>query len=177
VTAEWSRPERLDAIGEGERVVEIAADAGERAAVAARFGLVAVDRLAATLAIRRDAGGVVVTGRVAADLVQACSVTGDPLTVAVDEPVALRFVESLGTGEEEIELSADALDTVEIEGGAIDLGEAAAETMALALDPFPRGPGAEAVLRDAGVLSEEEARTQASPFSGLAALKATLERG
>jgi uncharacterized metal-binding protein YceD (DUF177 family) len=178
MSAEWNRPERLDTIGEGERTVEIAADAAERAAVARRFDLVGVERLAATLAIRREAGGVLVTGRVVADVVQACSVTGEPLTVAVDEPVALRFVETLGggaAGEEEIELSGDALDTVEIEGNAIDLGEAAAETMALALDPFPRGPGAAEALRQAGVVSEEEAREQSGPFGSLAGLKAKLE--
>ena len=59
-----------------------------------------------------------------------------------------------------------------LEGGAIDLGEAAAETMALALDPFPRAAGAEAALRAAGVLSEEEAR----PANAFAALKDALRK-
>lgn len=164
MTPEWSRPERLDAIGP-ERTVEIAADADERRALARRFGLVAVERLEATVAIRREASGVRAQGRVAGAVVQACSITGEPLTTAVDEPIDLRFVEP-GMSEEEIELAADALDMVEIEGGAIDLGEAAAETMALALDPFPRGPGAAAALKKAGVLSEEEARP-AGAFAGL----------
>ena len=52
---------------------------------------------------------------------------------------------------DEIELSEDDCDTVFYTGGAIDLGEAAAETLALALDPFPRSPGAAAALREAGV--------------------------
>ena len=59
---------------------------------------------------------------------------------------------------------------VPYDGGAIDLGETAAETMALALDPFPRGPGAEAALKAAGVISEEEA----GPFGALAGLKDKL---
>ena len=45
--------------------------------------------------------------------------------------------------------------------------------MVLALDPFPRSPRAAEVLREAGVITEEEARP-ASPF---AALKAKLEGG
>ena len=57
--------------------------------------------------------------------------------------------------------------TVFYTGGAIDLGEAAAETLALVLDPFPRSPGAQAALREAGVLNEEEA----GPFAALAKLK------
>ena len=40
---------------------------------------------------------------------------------------------------------------------AIDLGAALADTLALALDPYPRSPSAEAALKEAGVLSEEQA--------------------
>jgi hypothetical protein len=39
--------------------------------------------------------------------------------------------------------------------------------LALVLDPYPRGPDAEAALKAAGVLSEE----QAGPFAALAKLK------
>ena len=60
MTPEWSRPERLDAIGEREKPVHIEADAAERAGLARRFGLKAVDRLSADLVVRRDAAGVVV---------------------------------------------------------------------------------------------------------------------
>jgi uncharacterized metal-binding protein YceD (DUF177 family) len=173
MTPEFSRPERLDTIGEGERSITISAEAEERRKLAARFGIVAVDSLAATLTIRRDASGILATGRVTGQVVQSCSITSDPLTIAIDEPLALRFVEPVA-GEEEVELSADALDTVEIEGSAIDLGEAAAETMALALDPFPRGPGAAEALKRAGVVGEDEAATVTGPFSALADLKKTL---
>jgi len=170
VTPEWSRLERVETIGERERAVSISADADERAAVARRFGLVAIDRLEASFALRREAGTVLAAGRVVADVTQACSITDEPLSVTVDEPVTLRFVDELG-GEEEVELSEDALDTMPIEGGAIDLGEAAAETVALALDPFPRSPGAAEALRQAGVISEDEV----TPFGAFAGLKAKLE--
>ena len=168
--SEFPRPERLDAIGEGERRIEIAADEAERAALATRFGLIAVQRLGAALTVQREAAGVGVRGRVTGAVIQACSVTDEPLDVDIDEPVALLFVERMET-QEEVELGADTLDTVEIEGSAIDLGEVAAETMALALDPFPRGPNAAAALKAAGVISEEEARPM-GPFAGL---KARLE--
>ena len=168
--SEFPRPERLDAIGEGERRIEIAADEAERTALAARFDLVAVERLGGVLTVRRDAAGVAVRGRVTGAVIQACSVTDEPIPVTIDEPVALLFVEQMGETEE-VELGEDALDTVEIEGSAIDLGEVAAETMALALDPFPRGPNAAAALKAAGVISEEEAK----PLGPFAGLKARLE--
>ena len=50
----------------------------------------------------------------------------------------------------------------------IDLGEAAAETLALALDPFPRSPDADAMLAEAGVIGEDEAQKRwrsAIPFA------------
>lgn len=169
MTPEFSRIERVDTIGEVERTVEIAADDAERAALARRFALIAIDRLSATLAIRRDRAGVRVTGHVAAAVTQACSVTGDPVTAVVAERVTLRYVDPSPSAEE-IDLSDDAVDTIEIEDGVIDLGEAAAETMALALDPFPRGARAESALKAAGVKSEEEA----SAFGALARLRDQL---
>ena len=172
MTIEFARPQRIDTIGGEPRAVEIEADAQERAALAKRFDLIGIDRLTGSFTIRRDAAGIVVEGRVAAAVTQACSITGDPLPATVDEPVALRFVPEGDAGQDEIELGDSDIDVIPYDGGAIDLGEVAAETMALALDPFPRGPNAEAKLKEAGVLSEE----QAGPFGALAALKDKLAK-
>ncbi|MDB5674282.1 MAG: hypothetical protein JWM65_1264 [Sphingomonas bacterium] len=170
-TPEFSRIERADTIGEGERTVRIEANEGERAALAKRFELKSVDSLEAEFRLRRDTAGIVAHGHVRGTVVQACVVTDDPIPVAIDEPVALRFVVDDVAGDGEIELDEDALDTMLYDGAALDLGEAAAETMALALDPYPRGPNAAAALRAAGVISEDEAR----PLGAFAGLKAKLE--
>ena len=66
MTPEFSRLERLDRIGAGASSVEISADARERAALAKRFGLEAIDRLDASYALRRDAAGVRATGHLSA---------------------------------------------------------------------------------------------------------------
>ena len=47
-----------------------------------------------------------------------------------------------------------------------------AQSFALALEPFPRSPNADAALKAAGVKAEGEA----GPFSALAALKEKLEK-
>ncbi|HEX6217759.1 MAG TPA: YceD family protein, partial [Sphingomicrobium sp.] len=89
----------------------------------------------------------------------------------VDEPFDLVFLpEPRSGGDEEIELAEGDLDTVFHDGSAIDLGGAIADTLALAIDPYPRSAGADAALKEAGVLTEEEA----SPFAALAALKEKL---
>ena len=172
MSVEFARPQRVDTIGDDARTVEIDADAQERAALAKRFDLIGIERLTGKFTIRRDAAGIVAEGRVAAAVTQACSITGDPLPATVDEPIALRFVPEQDAGQDEVELGDSDIDVIPYDGGTIDLGEVAAETMALALDPFPRGPNAEAKLKEAGVLSEE----QAGPFGALAALKDKLAK-
>lgn len=171
MTPEFSRPERVDQIHERERVVEITARPEERAALARRFDLLAIDRLHARFAIRREASGIVARGRVEAEVVQACSVTGEPVPASIDEEAELLFVPERDDAPVELELSADALDTVTYQGDRVDLGEAAAETMALALNPFPRSPQAADALRAAGVLTEEDAK----PLGKLAGLRDKLE--
>lgn len=167
MTPEFSRPERLDAIGAGERRVAIEANADERKALARRFGLIAIDRLVAEMSVRRDATSVIARGHLSGSVVQPCSITGDPVPATVKEPFVIRFVPEGQAAADEVELTEEDCDTVFYTGGAIDLGEAAAETLALALDPFPRSPGAETALRDAGVMNEQET----GPFAALAKLK------
>ncbi|UIJ45922.1 DUF177 domain-containing protein [Sphingomonas cannabina] len=169
---EFSRPHRLDAIGAGESNVTVTADEGERAALAKRFGCIAIDRLEARFTLRRDATGIVARGHLSAAVTQACVVTDEPLPTTLEEDFALRFLPEPDAPTDEVELDADECDTVFYTGGAIDLGEAAAETLLLSLDPFPRGPNAAAALKEAGVLSEGEA----GPFGGLAALKDKLKK-
>lgn len=158
---------RLDQVRDGERL-DLAADESERAAVARRLRLGGLDRLEAHVCLSRTGDVVRAEGRLLASLAQSCVVTGDPVAAHVDEPFALIFMpEPQGGGpDEEIELGGQDCDVVFYDGAAIDLGSAIADTLALAVDPYPRSAGAEAALKDAGVLSEE----QASPFGALARL-------
>ncbi|MFZ3484763.1 YceD family protein [Sphingomonas sp. 3-13AW] len=170
-TPEFSRPQRLDRIGAGESQVQVEATADERAALARRFRLIAIDSLAADFTLHQEAAGVAARGTLRGAVVQACVATGEPVPETIEERFALRFLPE-GTPEgDELELSPEECDTMFFEGSAIDLGEAAAETLALALDPFPRAPNADAILREAGVLREDEVQ----PYSAFAALKDKLK--
>ncbi len=174
INPEFSRPVRLDALGSDDRATTIEAAAAERIALAKRLGLLSLDLLNADVALHPGAQGIEARGKMRAMGVQACVVTGDPVPFTVTEDFAVRFVaEGDPGGEEEVELSEADLDVVEHDGNVIDLGEAVAQTLSLALDPFPRGPAADAKLKAAGVISEGEA----GPFGALAGLKARLERG
>ena len=172
---EFSRPMRLDAIGDGLGHRAVAADDAERAALAARFDLVALDRLEGAFDVRREAAGIRVTGRITGRVTQRCVVSGAPLPADVDEAVALLFVGGSGRNaaddEEEVELETGDLDVLPLDGDAIDLGEIAAETLALALPPFPRAPDADLADERRLLSSEDEAaeaaRAAANPFAVL----------
>lgn len=158
----------IDSIRDGDRI-DLTADEIERSAIAKRLGLLSLDRLEAHIMLHRDGKAVRCEGRVKAQLHQACIASGDPVPAAVDETFTIHFAPEpkIDAPEVELELAGDELDTVFHDGQAIDLGTAIADTLGLALDPYPRGPGAEIALKEAGVMSEGEAR----PFAILAKLK------
>lgn len=165
---EFSRPVRLNEVGDGTKERSISADPTERAALARRFGLVRLDRLEAILRITPEAQSWLVSGTLVADLVQACVATGEDVPAHIEAPFSVRFVRDLGSPEaEEIELSDEECDLVAIEGERIDIGETVAQSLALNLDPYPRAANADERLREIGVLSEEDA----GPFAALKALK------
>ena len=173
---EFSRLFRIDGIGQAPNLVAIEAGEKERSALAQRFRLEAIHSLSAEAKLTRTEDVIRATGRVNAAVVQSCVATGEPVEEQVAEDFTIEFRPhvQVGSADEEIELSESELDVVFYDGGAVDLGDAVAETVSLALNPFPRSPQAEEALRAAGVKSEEEARAEASPFAGLAALKDKL---
>lgn len=159
---------KLDQIRDSERV-ELLADDSERKAIAGRLGLDSLDCLQAHATLTRKGALVEADGRIVAALTQSCVVTGEPVPAHVDEPFSLVFMPEpqAGRSDEEVELGSADCDVVFYDGGTVDLGTAIADTLALSLDPYPRSAGADAVLKEAGVLSEAEA----GPFAALARLK------
>ncbi|MCJ2183849.1 DUF177 domain-containing protein [Novosphingobium sp. 1949] len=145
------------------------ANAAERAALARRFGLVRIDTLTARLDLSRKDRTVFVSGTLEASWVQTCAISADELPVSVREPVEVRFVPQLTdyAPDAEIELEADDLDEIEYTGTHVDLGEAVAQSMALAIDPYLTGPNAEKARSEAGLTAPEDN----SPFAALKGLK------
>ena len=166
---EFSRELSADTLGASPRALSIEADGEERAALARRFGFLALDALAAEVSLSREGETVTLSGRFRARVIQACVASGAPVAAEIDEAIVVLFREppSPEQPDEEVELGEQDLDVMFITGGAIDVGEAVAQSLALALDPFPRASEAEAALKEAGVKSEAEA----GPFAVLAALK------
>ncbi len=162
-TAEFARPVPADRIGPSGLDQEIIATAAECAALAERLGIPAVLALSARFHLRRGAEGrIAATARLTGRLVRDCVVSLEPFETVIAEDFTLVFVPA-PLLDEAIDVTA-AADDVPYSGGMIDLGEAAAEQVALSLDPYPRRP-------DATLPAADEA-APASPFAVLATRRA-----
>ena len=169
---EFSRPIARERLGGQVLVEEISATPQERAALARRFGLLGFDLLAATLRIESgDGKGVLrLEGHLSAEVSQACVVTLEPVASRLEEDFTLLYSLEPGPAsdgaEKEVVVDPEAEDPPEPLGpGGLDLGEVVAQQLAVALDPYPRAPGA-AHLEVPG--AEAGPRTG---FGGLEALK------
>lgn len=129
--------------------VTIDADGDQRAALARAHDLTAVERFRADLDVTAwKKGGIKVSGRVKARIVQACIVTLEPVEETVDEEVSALFLPEGSklavprTPEGEIILDAEGEDGPELfSGDTVDVGQLAVEFFALGINPYPRRPG------------------------------------
>lgn len=164
--------------GERERVVE--ASAGECAALARRFGYLDIDYLNAAFTLTRwRRKGVRAVGTLKARVTQSCTVTLEPVEETIETEVdalfwPAAFEDELSddgrSGEVFSELDEDQIPEI-YEGDEIDLGELAAEWLAISASPYPRKAGAalpEAV-QPAG--ADDDVPQKSSPFQVLAGLK------
>ena len=140
---EISRRVAVDTLGNGAVDIDIAVDSEERAALARRFALVALDSLSADVRVKRGGrdGEIYVTGKFSADVVQRCVVTLDPVTIHL----AGSFTHSYcvpGHVPTVVEVDPEGEDSPEpLVEEWIDIGAVVAEQLALNLDPYPRAPG------------------------------------
>lgn len=172
-TNELVRLVKPRALPAGKMAVE--ASEAECAALAKRFGVTAIRKLKADADFGEKDGAVLVNGILTATIEQPCAVTRDSLSYDIYEPFSLRFVPAGQMLEyqedEEFELTEEELDEIEYEGDSFDLGEAIAQTLGLAIDPYREGPGADAVREEAGIESDEDSRPSGPLAEALSALK------
>jgi len=163
---------RIDSMPVTGRDVDIAPSPEERAAIAAQLELTTVDALDVHLHAVRFRGGIRVTGRLTARITQPSVVTTLPIVQDIAEPIDRIFLpggekDYAGPANAEIFVDLEGDDMPDhFEGNEADLSELIVETLALAVDLYPREDGVS--LEDAGYKPEAGI---ASPFEVLKALK------
>jgi len=197
IEPEFSRPVEIDKIGKDGTIEEIEADAAELEALARRMKLPAIRSLKARFELMPwKKGRIRVRGEFVAEVEQECVRTLEIFSATVSEPVDRIYMKPEAAATREIAtaegledpFAEDAPDI--IADDVIDIGELAAESLALALDPWPRKPGTDFVTYSTELggyvespddlpVTEVTGSTEPerpSPFAGLAALKEKLER-
>ena len=160
---ELHRPLALDRIAPHGLTMVVTATPEECAALAVRLRIQAVHALSCRFHLHKLPGGkVAAEGALRARITQTCVVSLDEFTADLTERFAVRFVPSGTETDDDLAASdLEAEDEIPYDGVFIDPGEAAAEQLALALDPYPRKPDA--------TLPETAADPDISPFAALAA--------
>ncbi|WP_375451755.1 DUF177 domain-containing protein [uncultured Devosia sp.] len=163
---------RFDRLPSAGRELDVAPDAEALVAIADILKVTAVSSFRAKLTAVKLRGGIRVQGRLNAQIVQPSVVTFEPVIQDIDEPVDRLFVQgsdrphnpTLGA---EIFVDLEDEDFPDhVEGNEVDLSALLMETLALAIDPYPR-------LADESLaaLGIESADKDDGPFSGLKAFK------
>jgi uncharacterized metal-binding protein YceD (DUF177 family) len=153
LTNEFSRRLVVEPWPDESMTVDVSADATERRSLAERFDLLEVRALHGHGRLERRGAELVLRGWLEADVVQECVVSLEPVPARIRQPVERRY--RLGGTSDAARarfephvtfvLDDDEAEVEPVIGRAIDLGEAFAEELGLALEPYPRAPGASAL--------------------------------
>ena len=155
---------------EGREVRAAATDA-ERAEVATFLEVSEVPQLEVAITALPFRDGLRVSGRLVAAVVQPCVVTFVPVRQDIDEPIDRIFLpgreQVAAPGKAEVYVDPEEDDAPDyFEGHEVDLSDMILEALALAIDPYPRAPGAS--LDDVLPAGKD---VSLSPFAGLQSLK------
>ncbi len=119
--------------------VNLVADADERFTLARRFGWLEVSALSTELEVCAVGDGFYdVSGRIEADIVQSCRMSGNPVPEQVMIDVHERFTDKQRDDRPLTDPLAVSVEV--IENGAIPVGEMIAQLVGLEASPWPRDP-------------------------------------
>ncbi len=162
---------RIDKLPATGRELKLAPDQEEREALAAFLEITAIERLEVELVAAPYRGGIRVQGRLQATIEQPSVVTLEPVHQDIDEQIDRVFlpgVENPRTtpgAEVFVDLEGDDLPDP-LEGPEADLSDLIIESLALAIDPYPRREGES--VQELGLGGDAAPE---SPFSALKALR------
>jgi len=136
-TPEFSRPLQADRVPKLGSTEKIKADPEELISLARRLKVPVIHALSAEIrATPWRGGGLKLEGHLTADLEQVSVISLEAFRETISVPITRYFLPPGVLTEHEEDDDADP-----IENGRVDLGEVAAEVLALDLEPYPRKPG------------------------------------
>jgi uncharacterized metal-binding protein YceD (DUF177 family) len=175
IPPEFSRLIPARTIGSRAKRLDFAATPQEALALANRCGIASLERLDATVTLRRIRGGTMIRAdsHLIADVVQTCVITLEPVSQRVDERFTVIFTPSvppttsLPMESSPQDIAPDEEDTEPFsEDGDLDLGELITQHLILGLPPYPRHPDAHFSWQEPenAEKEEEQAAPREEPF-------------
>ena len=167
-----------EVVADGGRTMTVHTDEQERAALARRFGLIGIEALMAEVRLwPTPIGALDVRLRLSAAVNQRCVVTLEPVAETLDEAFTVRFSRDAGADHGGDDGARDEPLVEAWPGAELDVGELVAQHLALALNPYPRAPGATAreAVQVAGNGPDNGAK--ASPFAALQQIRDKMADG
>jgi len=159
---------RVDNIPSKGRRLKIELDKNQRLTLAKELKLDKLNSFLAKLLVMPIRGGLQVNAELGAMVEQQCVVSFKPVEQVIDEQIERIFLmgeipKNAGDGSESfVDMEGDELPDY-YTGSEIDFSDLLIETLALAINPFPRLKGEK--------LDIEQDETQFSPFAALTSLK------
>lgn len=174
----------LSGLGAGESRHALVADERERGAIAVRLKLISVDAFDVSVLFQTVSKGKCVDahGSLRATVRQHCVSTLQPVVRTYEEAFKIRLVgpqdassrsaQAKGAQAQDLTLDMEDRDIETLDGDEFDIGEAAIQYLALALDPYPHVEGAQSAdWSDPGQAGAEGDFEQQSPFAVLKKLQ------
>ncbi len=165
---EFSRPVALAQLSTRPFRQRIEATVQEREKLSRRFDLISLHRLEAEVELRRQSPEVILLeAEFSAEFEQCCAVTLEPVRGAVSDRFSLVYGPA-PEEEQEIAPTTDEPAFEPLDGNSIDIGEAVAQELSLALPIFPRDP-------EARIDQAATAEPLQGPFATLARVRKDAE--
>ncbi len=164
---ELSRPIDAARLAADGQAFALTATPAECAALATRFGILAIRSLTATLQLKKLGKREVfrLEGRFEATVEQTCVISLEPVKTVIREAVSATFAEDAASDRGTVDLEPDDEDPPEPIGkDGIDAGEVVAQHLALALPAYPRSDEAG---WDEGRWQDQESESVENPFTVL----------
>lgn len=134
----------VDKIPTAGLIKEVRPNEAENNRLAVRFDLLGLANLKANLTAQlvRSGQAVQVKGRLVADVIQKCGVTTEPVPDHIEHDIEILYTNESEEEGSQIFVAPTDVDIESLSNGVIDLGELVAQNLGVALNPYPRIPGA-----------------------------------
>ena len=154
----------LTALPSAGKEIELLFSETDRSSIATRLQIQGINELRGKVHVKKTQSGFSLRGDFQAKLIRECVASLESMEEEISHTISAEFLQKRPEGIDEMSEEERSILPDIHEEKTLDLEEFIVQELSLLMDPFPRKPGAEALIDEFGVAPES------SPFDALAAL-------